>query len=163
MPEDPSLKPAEWDFWRDFLRAHDDLCRELEGALQRDFGISKADFSVMSSLNEAPEQTLRIGQLAEALGWDKGRVAHQASRMETRGLLRSLQAGPRMRRVGVTLTSRGEEVLRGSQSRHGDNIRRLFLEGLTPSQARTLREWSSQTVERMGALSKLNSPGPRSS
>ncbi|HEY5334011.1 MAG TPA: MarR family winged helix-turn-helix transcriptional regulator [Solirubrobacterales bacterium] len=153
MPKVRSLKQSEWDFWHEFVRAQDDLCRELERELQREFGISKADFSLMTALDGAPDRRLRIGRLAEALGWDKGRVAHQVSRMEARGLIEAIRVGPSARRAGVTLTSRGRTVLRDSQRGHGANIRRLFFDALAPAQGEALHEWSTETIRRMHELS----------
>lgn len=152
MAEIRALHPEEWGFWHGFLRAYDDLCRELERELQRDFGISKAEFSVLTALDDTRDRQLRIGQLADVLGWDKGRVAHQVSRMEIRGLVAAIQTGPSGRRTGVTLTAVGVSKLRDSRVGHGTNVRRLFLDRLTPSQAEVLRGWSVDTIERMSAM-----------
>ncbi|WP_181427444.1 MarR family winged helix-turn-helix transcriptional regulator [Curtobacterium sp. MCPF17_011] len=149
MAEPLPLQPEEWGFWHGFLRAYDDLCRELERELQRDFGISKAEFSVLTAVDEARGGQLRIGQLAEVLGWDKGRVAHQVSRMEGKGLMAAIQTGPSGRRTGVTLTAAGVSKLHDSRQGHGTNVRRLFLDALTPAQSEVLREWSIDTIDRM--------------
>jgi DNA-binding MarR family transcriptional regulator len=139
-------------WWHGFLRAYDDLCRQLERELQRDFGISKAEFSVLTALDEARDRQLRIGQLADALGWDKGRVAHQVSRMETRGLVAAIQTGPSGRRTGVTLTAAGVSKLQESRQGHGTNVRRLFLDTLTPAKAEVLRGWSTDTIEHIAEM-----------
>ncbi|MEU2288032.1 MarR family transcriptional regulator [Streptomyces sp. NPDC013178] len=151
MSREQSLEPAEWDAWHQFMRAYDDLCRELERELQHGFGISKADFSLLAALEAAPSGRLRVGELADALGWDKSRVAHQVSRMETRDLVEPIQ-GPSGRRTGVTLTSSGRSVLETSRIGHGSNVRRLFFDSLTPPEREALHTWSKHTIRRIGRL-----------
>jgi len=130
------------------MQAHRLLTRELDHDLQSACGISKAEFSVLRTLDEAPGKQLRVTELAEQLDWDKGRVAHQLTRMEARGLLyRSVSDTGTGRRTGVQLTDEGHSTARDAVRRHARNVRHLFFDALAPEEAATIAAWSRQTVE----------------
>ncbi|MFF4341773.1 MarR family winged helix-turn-helix transcriptional regulator [Kitasatospora sp. NPDC001540] len=149
MTEIRSLEPAEWELWDAWMRAQRLLARELERGLQRDCDISKAEFSVLVTLWRAADRELRVGELAEALDWDKGRVSHQLTRMEKRGFVRRTRYGADGRRAGIGLTPEGRRAAEGAVLVHGANIRRHFLDPLTPEQASVVRAWSEQTLDRL--------------
>ena len=76
----------------------DRVTRELERGLQRDCGISKAEFSVLVTLWRTTGREMRVGELSESLDWDKSRVSHQLTRMEKRGFVKRTQYGADGRR-----------------------------------------------------------------
>src|SRR4051794_29957358 len=131
------------------MRAQRALARQLERGLQRDCGISKAEFSVLMALWRASARELRVGELSESLDWDKSRVSHQLTRMEKRGLVERTQYGADGRRAGIELTAEGRRVAQSAILVHGGNIRRHFLDSLTPEQAGLIRAWSEQLVDRI--------------
>ncbi|EOD68108.1 MarR family winged helix-turn-helix transcriptional regulator [Amycolatopsis vancoresmycina] len=137
------LEPAEWEFWDTWMRAQRLLARELDRGLQRDCGISKAEFSVLMTLT----RPMRVGELAGALGWEKSRVAHLLTRMENRGLVARIEDGATGRRTGVELTAEGRRAAESAVRAHGANIRRLVFDRLTPDQAAAIRAWSEQLIE----------------
>lgn len=139
------MGPADWAFWDTWMRAQRLLVRELDRGLQRDCGISKAEFSVLMTLR----QPMRVGELAGALGWEKSRVAHLLTRMEKRGLVARTEDGASGRRTGVELTGEGRRVAGSATLAHGANIRRHVLDELTPEQAAAIRSWSEQLIERV--------------
>jgi DNA-binding MarR family transcriptional regulator len=151
MAESRTLQPEEWEFWHTWMEAQRRLNRELDRCLQRDHGISKTEFSVLVTLHETPGGRMRVGELADALGWEKSRVAHQLTRMENRGLVERLEAGSSGRRTGIGLTATGRAATRQAVRTHAGNIRRLFLDTLTPEQAAAIRAWSRATVDRIEA------------
>ena len=149
MTEPRSLEPAEWEFWDTWMRAQRVLTRELERGLQRDCGISKAEFSVLVTLWRASGREMRVGELSESLDWDKSRVSHQLTRMENRGFVERTQYGADGRRAGIGLTAEGLRAAESAILSHGANIRRHFLDLLTPEQASVMRAWSEQAVDRL--------------
>src|SRR3954462_11674800 len=144
MARGGSLEPAEWELWHSWTRAQNLLVRELDRGLQRDCGISKTEYSVLMTLHRADGRSLRVGELAEALAWEKSRVAHQLTRMENRGLVERTGAGGR--RTGIGLTAEGRRVVEDAVRVHSGNIRRLFLDPLTAEQTAAVRTWSGHLV-----------------
>ena len=87
MSQAMGLDPADWAMWREATTMRSGVERALEQRLQRDAGISGADFDVLHSLADAEDHRLRAGALAESLGWEKSRISHQVRRMTERGLV----------------------------------------------------------------------------
>ncbi|UOX92169.1 MarR family transcriptional regulator [Amycolatopsis sp. FBCC-B4732] len=138
------MSAADWAFWDTWMRAQRVLVRELDQGLQRDCGISKAEFSVLMTLG----RPMRVGELADALDWEKSRVSHLLTRMENRGLVARIEDGATGRRTGVELTAEGRRTAERATRAHGGNVRRLVLDQLSPGQAMAIREWAEQLIER---------------
>jgi DNA-binding MarR family transcriptional regulator len=149
MAKPRTLKPEEWALWNTWMQAQRLLARELDRGLQSDYGISKAEFSVLVTLHQAPGGRMRVGELAESLAWEKSRVSHQLTRMENRELVDRTDNEPGGRRIGIGLTAKGHSAAQNAILGHADNIRRYFFEALTPEQAAALHAWSQQVVDRI--------------
>ena len=150
MTKPRTLEPEQWELWNSWMQAQRLLARELDRDLQRDYGISKAEFSVLVTLHRAAEGQMRVGELAESLGWEKSRVAHQLTRMENRELV-DRTANRSGRRIGIRLTAKGRTAVENAILGHANNIRRYFFETLTPEQAAAIHVWSRQIVDRIEA------------
>lgn len=131
------------------MRAQRLLARELERGLQRDCGISKAEFSVLVTLWQAAGREMRVGELSESLDWDKSRVSHQLTRMEKRGFVERSEYGVDGRRAGIGLTAEGRRAAQSAILVHGANVRRHALNSLTAEQASAIRAWSERLVDRI--------------
>jgi DNA-binding MarR family transcriptional regulator len=138
MAEAHTLEPGEWEFWDTWMRAQRLLTRELERGLQRDV-----------TLWQAAGREMRVGELSESLDWDKSRVSHQLTRMENRGFVKRTQYGADGRRAGIGLTAEGRRAAQSAVLVHAGNIRRYFLDSLTPEQAAVIRAWSEQVIDRI--------------
>jgi DNA-binding MarR family transcriptional regulator len=149
MAETRTLEPEEWELWDTWMRAHRVLVRELDRDLQREFGISKAEFSVLATLQGAPGREMRVSEFAESLGWEKSRVSHLLTRMEHRGFVERTRYGASGRRTGIGLTATGRRVAQRAVVGHAGNIRRYVLDSLTPEQAAVIRAWSEDLIDRI--------------
>jgi DNA-binding MarR family transcriptional regulator len=155
VTETRSLEPEEWEFWDAWMRAQRLLARRLERDLQRDCGISKAEFSVLVTLWQADDRELRVGELSESLDWDKSRVSHQLTRMEKRGFVERTRYGADGRRAGIGLTADGRRAVQSAILAHGTNVRRHALDSLIPEQAAAIRTWSEHIIERIDPSDQL--------
>jgi DNA-binding MarR family transcriptional regulator len=149
VAEPRTLEPEQWELWHAWMQAHRLLNRELDRGLQRAYGISKAEFSVLVTLLQAPDGQMRVSELAESLDWEKSRVAHQLTRMENRELVHRTDHESSGRRTAIGLTAKGRDAAQQAILGHADNIRRYFFEAMTPDQAAAIREWSRHTVDRI--------------
>ncbi|MFC8516419.1 MarR family winged helix-turn-helix transcriptional regulator [Streptomyces sp. NPDC057257] len=150
MRNPDALKPEEWDLWDTWMQAQRLLLQEIDRRLQSEIGISKAEFSVLVTLLRAPGSEMRVVDLAASLGWEKSRVSHQLTRMESRGLVVRTESGASGRRTGIGLTPEGRRLVERAVVAHGGNVRRHFLDPLAPEQAAAIRAWSEQTINRLG-------------
>jgi DNA-binding MarR family transcriptional regulator len=145
------IDESDWALWRGFLTMHRDLMRELDGRLQRDAGISQADYSVLLTLFDAPERRLRPGALGEALGWEKSRLSHQLTRMAARGLVERAECVTDGRGSWVVLTRDGRRTLLHAVRDHAASIRSLFLDALEPDEKRVMARASERVLGRLDA------------
>src|SRR5437868_2102515 len=81
------LTEDEQSAWRAYLGMKAQLDAQLGRDMQEEGGLSMADFSVLVTLSEHPQERIRILELARGLEWEKSRLSHQLTRMEQRGLL----------------------------------------------------------------------------
>jgi DNA-binding MarR family transcriptional regulator len=149
MPNTAGVSPQDWQLWREFVTMNRHLARELDRRLQHDAGISQADFSVLATLADSREQRLRTGELAELLAWEKSRVSHQVSRMESRDLVDRAECETDGRGTWVGITEEGHRVLRGATTAHGAAIRTLFLDQLHEPDRATLRDTARRVLDRL--------------
>lgn len=150
MKAKDTLKPDDWELWDTWMTAQRLLLRDIDRRLQAEFGISKAEFSVLVTLLRAHARSLRGVELAESLGWEKSRVAHLLTRMEGRGLLKRIEAGAGGRRTGIGMTTEGRRLAASAVAGHATTVRLHFLDALSPDQAAAIRAWSEQIIDRLG-------------
>jgi DNA-binding MarR family transcriptional regulator len=145
------VSPQDWQLWREFITMHRHLARELDRRLQRDAGISQADFSVLATLADSRDERLRTGELAELLAWEKSRVSHQVSRMEARDLVDRAECETDGRGTWVGITAEGHRVLHAATADHGAAIRSLFLDHLREPDKAALSTASRRVLDTLGA------------
>ncbi len=118
--------------------------------LQRETGLSGADYEVLVNLSEAPEGRLRAFQLGGATGWEKSRLSHHITRMEDRGLVRREACASDSRGAFVVLTVAGREAIEAAAPRHVEHVRRWFVDALTPEQLDALAAISEAVLAKLG-------------
>lgn len=143
------VPPADWELWRAFRSMNQQLSRELDRQLQRDAGISQADYAVLLVLFEAPGSMRRTGELADLLGWEKSRVSHQVARMERRALVERQDCETDGRGTWVVLQPAGKRALLGAMSQHAAAIRELFLSQLDDQEKEAIRRASRRILEKL--------------
>lgn len=143
------VSPADWELWRSFRAMNQQLSRELDRQLQRDAGISQADYGILLALFEAEGKRLRTGELAELLGWEKSRVSHQVARMEARGLVERTDCESDGRGTWVGLQADGTRALLGAMREHAAAIRDLFLDELEPGEKEIMRKVAKRVLDKL--------------
>jgi DNA-binding MarR family transcriptional regulator len=144
------VSPEEWDLWRDYFRGGRELVAALDRRLQNDAGISHPEYLLMLSLWHAPDHSLRTGELADELSWEKSRVSHQVARMEARGLVERRDCETDARGVWVVLTPDGSRLLLRATRDHTDAIREWFFDLMDDEEKRVLGEVARRMRETLG-------------
>lgn len=99
-------------------------------------GLSGPDFGVLSRLAGIGKGEMRQQALAKAMGWDKSRLSHHLTRMQTKKLVERLKADGRT--VLVVLTKEGRTRLEAARPIHAESVRRNLLSRLSVDQIETL-------------------------
>ncbi|MFC0680234.1 MarR family winged helix-turn-helix transcriptional regulator [Lysobacter korlensis] len=141
-----AVSSQEWDAWRSFLDMRTFLDRELERQLQRDAGLSSADYGILTTLSTAKDRRLRARELGELLAWEKSRVSHQVSRMESRGLVERQECPEDARGTWIAITPEGRRTMLRATRDHGATLRRYFLDVLEPGELEQLAHLSKRVL-----------------
>jgi DNA-binding MarR family transcriptional regulator len=149
MDEDATrwLDAQEQHAWRSFLRAAAAIDEALDRQLQRDAGMPHAYYQVLAMLSEAPDQTLRMSQLAELTISSASRLSHAVSRLEERGWVRREKHPTDRRGALAVLTDAGWEALRAAAPGHVEAVRRVLFDRLEPGQVAQLGAISDRLTD----------------
>src|SRR5690606_10166359 len=81
------LSSAEQRSWRSYIDGSARLLGALGQQLERDSGLSLAEYDVLVRLSEAEGHTLRMSALADEMARSRSWLTHTVRRMEGRGLV----------------------------------------------------------------------------
>lgn len=138
MAEQRWLDEGEQQTWRAFRETIIRLDQALDRQLLADSGIPHAYYMILSVLSEAPERTLRMGDLAALSSSSQSRLSHAVNRLEESGWVRRERSPGNKREVLATLTDAGMELVRSAAPGHVDAVRNHLFDRLTPAQVRQL-------------------------
>lgn len=133
--------------WRTSFRMLELLRIRIEQQLQACSGLSNADYTVLAVLSEAPGRKMRLYELGRVAGWEKSRLHHQLTRMSKRGLVTREPHGSRG--MCALLTEKGLAVLRQAAPLHGQEVRRLFVDRLTPEELDQFAALAAKLIENL--------------
>ncbi len=145
------LNEREERAWRGFVNLHQQVRRRLARELQRNSGLSEADYEVLVHLSEAPEGRLRPYELGRITQWEKSRLSHHLSRMGERGLVERQVCTTDSRGSLVAITDAGRAAITAAAPQHVEDVRRLFIDVLTPDQLDAIAEISDTVMENLSA------------
>jgi DNA-binding MarR family transcriptional regulator len=103
---------------------------EINRQLQRDNGLSLADYHVLNALSNAPDHKMRMTDLAALIGWELSRLSHHLRRLGDRGLTKRIQSEDDGRATDAVLTNKGVKAIAEAAPGHVALVRKLFFEPL---------------------------------
>src|ERR1039457_6483717 len=133
------LTEDEQQAWRATVHLSQLLLRQLDRDLNV-HGLNGHDYEILVELSEAPDNRLRMTELADATSQSRSRLSHQISRMESRGLVRRDTCEGDKRGTFAVLTEPGMDAIRRVAPDHVDNVRRHFIDRLSPRQLEEVRD-----------------------
>jgi DNA-binding MarR family transcriptional regulator len=133
--------------WRNYLAMSARLQIEMNRQLQRDCGLSLADYDVLVALEELA--ACRVNELGDRLGWEQSRLSHQLRRMQSRGLIDKRGAEADRRGATVELTTAGRSALASAAPGHVALVRDVVFRDVGPAEIRALDGWTSQVLARL--------------
>jgi len=112
--------------WTSLLRAHATLLRQLDTDLEKETGLSLADFDVLAQLAVAGGE-LRMTELAGRALISRSGMTRRVARLVDEGLVRRANTDLDGRGVVVTLTDAGVVRLTETAAVHARGISNLFV------------------------------------
>jgi DNA-binding MarR family transcriptional regulator len=140
------LSTREQAAWRSFLDAIQLLNTEVENQLQRDSGLSHADYEILVRLSEQPEHSMRMSELATRTLFSRSRLSHAVARLEREGWVRREPYPDDRRGLIAVLTDRGFETLAAAAPGHVETVRTGLLDPLTPQQIDQLADIAQSII-----------------
>ena len=132
------LTDEEQQAWRATVQLSQLLLRQLDRDLTA-HGLNGRDYEILVELSEAPEHRLRMTALADATSQSRSRLSHQITRMEKRGLVRRDDCEGDKRGTFAVLTKAGFEAIERVAPYHVEQVRRYYIDRLTPQQQEEIR------------------------
>lgn len=127
----PALTDEELSAWRSLLRAHALLVDVLGHELEREKGITLAQYEVLAFLSDASERRLRMSELAEAVLLSRSGLTRLVDRLTDAGLVRREGCREDRRGAYAVLTDRGFDRLADAWSVHARGVAEYFAAPLT--------------------------------
>lgn len=132
------LDTSEQVAWRTFLEATRGLFDALEKQLQADADMPLAYYDILVAISEAPDRTVRMGELARRLRSSSSRLSHAVARLEAAGWVRREHLPTDRRGAVAVLTPEGHSALIEAAPGHVEALRRHLLDPLTSEQLEAL-------------------------
>jgi DNA-binding MarR family transcriptional regulator len=143
------LQPLEEAAWQGFLSLNRVVFAELEAQLQSGSRMPLAHYAILVTLSDAPDRTLRMGELARALYTAPSSISHAMTRLESKGLIERRNDPKDRRAQFAVLTDAGAEALAAAAPGHVGAVRRNLIDLLTADQLAQLKEISDAVVKKV--------------
>jgi DNA-binding MarR family transcriptional regulator len=140
--------------WRAFLDAHAAVIGRIEADMERHRLVSLVWYDVLVAISEAPDRQLRPRDLARRLVLTRSGATRLVDRLEQAGLVRREPTEDDRRGAAVVLTTAGTRALRRAWPVYAAGINTLFVDVLTPDEARVLRD----AMTRVAAAPRQSEP-----
>lgn len=131
------LSPAEMAAWRTFIETSGDLLRAIEKDLAP-FGLDRGDYQLLAMLSEAPEQRLRMCDLADSLRLTRSGLTRRMDGVLKKKLVSRVQSEEDGRAAYASLTPKGFELLKQVAPEHLESVRRLMIDLLSPAEIKAI-------------------------
>lgn len=131
------LTPAEMAAWRTYIETTGDLLRAIEKDLAP-FGLDRGDYQLLAMLSEAPDQRLRMCDLADSLRLTRSGLTRRMEGVVRKKLVARVQSEEDGRVAYASLTTKGFDLLRTAAPVHLESVRRLMIDLLTPTEIKSI-------------------------
>ena len=132
------LDPSEQAAWRAHLDGTRMLFQALDRQLAADADLSMTDYELLVRLSEAPDGTLRMRDLADAVLSTRSGMTRAVTRAERAGWVRRVECEDDRRGMNAELTAAGRAKLAASAPAHVESVRENLLDLLTADELQQL-------------------------
>ena len=132
------LNSSELGAWRTFLLAHATVVRRLEAELVLEHDLALASYDVLVQLSEAPDQRLRMTELADRVLLSRSGLTRLVDRLERDGLIAREACPSDARGTLAVLTEAGLTRLRAAWPTHLRGVTEYVTSRLSPLEVEQL-------------------------
>lgn len=131
------LDAEEMVVWRAMV----DVNASIQAAVEKDlasYGLTAGDYGVLAWLSEAPDQRLRMCDLATAMHLSPSGLTRRVDGLVKQGLVSREPSADDRRVMLAVLSEDGNVLLRNAAPDHVGTVRRQFIDHLSRTQLRNL-------------------------
>ncbi len=137
MTETPWLDDTQQKAWRALTTFVNRALPEIERSLKA-HDLLAVHYSIFVSLSEAPDDSLRLADLAEEANLSQSRLTHRLRSLVDRGLVDVTPCPDDDRGKNATLTSAGRQLLETIAPVHAAHVKHLVFDHLNPAETAAL-------------------------
>jgi DNA-binding MarR family transcriptional regulator len=120
----------ERGLWREFVTLHFAINRQLDEDLRTKAGLTLPEYEVLWELTSAPQNRLRMNELARHLLFTRSGVTRLVDRLEAAGYVERDECDQDGRGVFAALTAEGFAAFEAAAVDYVERLRELFLDRL---------------------------------
>jgi DNA-binding MarR family transcriptional regulator len=150
------LDDEEMRAWRGMVETYLELAAVLELDLVNGFGIDHGDYGVLVNLSEAPDQRLRMCDLAARLHLSPSGLTRRLDGLVKAGYVAREPSAQDRRVTLAVLTPSGRSLIEAAAPVHVEGVRRNFVDHLSRTQLRQLGA-AFEALRRRRALAPVES------
>jgi DNA-binding MarR family transcriptional regulator len=147
--ETPWLTKDQQRIWRSFLSGSIVLNERLDRDLRTAHGLSMPEYEILVRLSEAPNRSIRMAELADAVSHSRSRVTHTIARLEREGIVLRGQCSEDGRGVSAVLTDHGFSVLEEAAHTHVRGVHDYFVDNASTEEFEVIGRVMAQVTEHL--------------
>src|SRR5690606_32684985 len=109
--------------------------------------LTLADYEILAHLSEAPDDRLRMSELADAALVSRSRLTHRVDRLAARGLVAREACPTDKRGTFAVLTPAGRSTIVATAPTHVEGVRRYLVNRLDPDLLTAVGEGLGQVAD----------------
>jgi DNA-binding MarR family transcriptional regulator len=150
------LDREEWESWGALMMLHRTVLQELDSELRRHHDLPVTEFEVLITLFNAPDERLRMSELAQQVLLSPAGTTHLVTRLERDRLVRREVDPADGRKWFAVLTDDGDRALQAARPTHNEALRRTLFAAASPTDRRTLRRlWERLSQQQSNPVGRV--------
>ena len=149
------LNPQEMAAWRTFIVTTGDLTRAIERDLTQ-FGLDLGDYQLLAMLSEAPDQRLKMCDLADSLGLTRSGLTRRMDGVLKKKLVTRTQSTEDGRVAYAQISPKGMDVLKEAAPHHLDSVRERMIDLLSPNEIKAIASAFKKISEKLSEEKSTN-------
>ncbi|MCP3992649.1 MAG: MarR family transcriptional regulator [Actinomycetia bacterium] len=127
------------------------LLERLDHELQQRSQLSLTDFEILSVLASAPDQRLRMSDLAERVLVSRSRLTYRVDRLVRVNYLAREECEDDRRGLFAILTETGTEALSAATPGHANDVRTWFFDVINPDELEVIGRVMARADEKLSS------------
>ena len=145
-----STASTKKEAFSNFFQAYGRVSKEVDRRMLEAGVVSLEVYDVLLSLEDAPEQRMRMSELADHIIYSRSGLTRLADRLEQQGLIQRVACPNDRRALHVTLTSAGLRERERAWPVLEAAMTELFSDLITDAEAATVRDVFARVLAKLG-------------